>query len=80
MCSVDLKGLVEQNKHNFIPPTSRMTNYVVLKFGNHTDPTVSYESYFFNTSAAIEELRYLRFTSISTLLVSFGLCDSLNCL
>ncbi|KAG2274008.1 hypothetical protein Bca52824_056563 [Brassica carinata] len=37
--SVDLKGLVEQNKHNFIPPTSRMTNYVVLKFGNHTDPT-----------------------------------------
>ncbi|KAG2274007.1 hypothetical protein Bca52824_056562 [Brassica carinata] len=37
--SVDLKSLVEQNKHNFIPPTSRMTNYVVLKFGNHTDPT-----------------------------------------
>ncbi|PPD68347.1 hypothetical protein GOBAR_DD34773 [Gossypium barbadense] len=32
--SVDLKGLVEQNKQNFIPPTSRMTNYVVLKFGD----------------------------------------------
>lgn len=32
--SVDLKSLVEQNKPNFIPPTSRMTNYVVLKFGN----------------------------------------------
>ncbi|XVE75316.1 hypothetical protein DITRI_Ditri12bG0084600 [Diplodiscus trichospermus] len=32
--SVDLRGLVEQNKQNFIPPTSRMTNYVVLKFGN----------------------------------------------
>ncbi|XP_024461916.2 protein RETARDED ROOT GROWTH-LIKE isoform X2 [Populus trichocarpa] len=32
--SVDLKSLVEQNKKNFIPPTSRMTNYVVLKFGN----------------------------------------------
>ncbi|CAI0411626.1 unnamed protein product [Linum tenue] len=32
--SVDLKSLVEQNKQNFIPPTSRMTNYVVLKFGD----------------------------------------------
>ncbi|KAL8093274.1 protein RETARDED ROOT GROWTH-LIKE-like [Apium graveolens] len=32
--SVDLKGLVEQNKANFIPPASRMTNYVVLRFGN----------------------------------------------
>uniref|UniRef100_A0A2N9E2Y6 DUF155 domain-containing protein n=1 Tax=Fagus sylvatica TaxID=28930 RepID=A0A2N9E2Y6_FAGSY len=32
--SVDLRSLVEQNKPNFIPPTSRMTNYVVLKFGN----------------------------------------------
>lgn len=35
--SVDLRSLVEQNKQNFIPPTSRMTNYVVLKFGNHAD-------------------------------------------
>ncbi|KAL7228750.1 hypothetical protein ACSBR2_007446 [Camellia fascicularis] len=32
--SVDLRSLVEQNKPNFIPPTSRMTNYVVLRFGN----------------------------------------------
>ncbi|KAK4769438.1 hypothetical protein SAY86_027588 [Trapa natans] len=32
--SVDLKSLVEQNKPNFIPPTSRMTNYILLKFGN----------------------------------------------
>ncbi|KAJ7976256.1 Sporulation protein RMD1 [Quillaja saponaria] len=32
--SVDLRGLVEQNKLNFIPPTSRMTNYVVFKFGD----------------------------------------------
>ncbi|KNA20758.1 hypothetical protein SOVF_049290 [Spinacia oleracea] len=32
--SVDLKSLVEQNRSNFIPPSSRMTNYVVLKFGN----------------------------------------------
>jgi uncharacterized Rmd1/YagE family protein len=32
--SVDLKGLLEQNKPNFIPPTSRMTNYVVFRFGN----------------------------------------------
>uniref|UniRef100_A0A2P2JRT9 Uncharacterized protein LOC105127434 n=1 Tax=Rhizophora mucronata TaxID=61149 RepID=A0A2P2JRT9_RHIMU len=39
--SVDLKSLVEQNKHNFIPPTSRMTNYVVLKFGNLSEPCVS---------------------------------------
>ncbi|OWM65878.1 hypothetical protein CDL15_Pgr015303 [Punica granatum] len=31
--SVDLRGLVEQNKANFIPLTSRMTNYAVLKFG-----------------------------------------------
>jgi len=41
VCSVDLRSLIEQNKQNFIPPTSRMTNYVVLKFGNHSDPTVS---------------------------------------
>ncbi|GAB4854901.1 hypothetical protein Ancab_023488 [Ancistrocladus abbreviatus] len=32
--SVDLRSLVDQNKQNFIPPTSRMTNYVVFKFGN----------------------------------------------
>uniref|UniRef100_A0A166DSZ9 DUF155 domain-containing protein n=1 Tax=Daucus carota subsp. sativus TaxID=79200 RepID=A0A166DSZ9_DAUCS len=32
--SVDLKRLVEVNKKNFIPPTSRMTNYVVLRFGD----------------------------------------------
>ncbi|GAB2286767.1 hypothetical protein Dimus_021161 [Dionaea muscipula] len=32
--SVDLKSLVDQNKQNFIPPTSRMTNYVLLKFGD----------------------------------------------
>ncbi|KAL8162172.1 hypothetical protein V2J09_013661 [Rumex salicifolius] len=32
--SVDLKGLVDQNKQNLIPPSSRMTNYAVLKFGN----------------------------------------------
>ncbi|KAE8679455.1 ethylene-responsive transcription factor RAP2-7-like isoform X1 [Hibiscus syriacus] len=31
---VDLRGLMEQNKQNIIPPTSRMTNYVVLKFGD----------------------------------------------
>ncbi|KAJ9159986.1 hypothetical protein P3X46_025431 [Hevea brasiliensis] len=37
--SVDLKSLVEQNKPNFIPPTSRMTNYVVLKFGNLAEPS-----------------------------------------
>ncbi|XP_009604653.1 protein RETARDED ROOT GROWTH-LIKE [Nicotiana tomentosiformis] len=32
--SVDLRSLVEKNKQNFIPPTSRMTNYVVLRFGD----------------------------------------------
>ncbi|BAT96224.1 hypothetical protein LR48_Vigan02g051400 [Vigna angularis] len=32
--SVDLKSLVEQNKPNFVPPSSRMTNYIVLKFGD----------------------------------------------
>ncbi|KAL9227114.1 hypothetical protein vseg_002847 [Gypsophila vaccaria] len=31
--SVDLKSLVEQNRTQFIPPSSRMTNYVVLKIG-----------------------------------------------
>ncbi|KAF8397622.1 hypothetical protein HHK36_016542 [Tetracentron sinense] len=37
--SVDLRRLVELNKANFIPPTSRMTNYVVLRFGNiKSDP------------------------------------------
>ncbi|XP_061997693.1 protein RETARDED ROOT GROWTH-LIKE [Rosa rugosa] len=34
--SVDLRSLVEQNRLNFIPPTSRMTNYVVFKFGELT--------------------------------------------
>ncbi|XP_010419956.1 PREDICTED: uncharacterized protein LOC104705617 [Camelina sativa] len=37
--SVDLRSLIEHNKQNFIPPTSRMTNYAVLKFCNHSDPT-----------------------------------------
>ncbi|XP_074305482.1 protein RETARDED ROOT GROWTH-LIKE-like [Silene latifolia] len=32
--SMDLKSLVDENRTNFIPPSSRMTNYVVLKFGN----------------------------------------------
>ncbi|CAA3020641.1 uncharacterized protein LOC111407689 isoform X2 [Olea europaea var. sylvestris] len=32
--SVDLRALVERNKQNFIPPSSRMTNYVVLRFGD----------------------------------------------
>ncbi|KAL5706332.1 hypothetical protein ACHQM5_024516 [Ranunculus cassubicifolius] len=32
--SVNLRSLTEQNKPNFIPPTSRMTNYVVLRFSN----------------------------------------------
>ena len=36
-CSVDLRSLVEQNRLNFIPPTSRMTNYVVFKFGELSD-------------------------------------------
>ncbi|KAL6578036.1 hypothetical protein OROMI_010364 [Orobanche minor] len=34
--SVDLRSLVEQNKQNFIPPSSRMTNYVVLRFGDYS--------------------------------------------
>ncbi|KAL2549478.1 hypothetical protein Fot_11008 [Forsythia ovata] len=32
--SVDLRTLVERNKQNFITPSSRMTNYVVLRFGD----------------------------------------------
>ncbi|KAI3721329.1 hypothetical protein L2E82_32338 [Cichorium intybus] len=32
--SVDLRSLVDQYKPNFIPTTSRMTNYVVLRFGS----------------------------------------------
>ncbi|XP_010253493.1 PREDICTED: sporulation protein RMD1 [Nelumbo nucifera] len=38
--SIDLRSLVDQNKANFIPPTSRMTNYVVLRFGDvKSDPS-----------------------------------------
>nr|KAJ0190603.1 hypothetical protein LSAT_V11C800396190 [Lactuca sativa] len=33
--SVDLRSLVEQNRPNFIQPTSRMTNYIVLRFGSN---------------------------------------------
>lgn len=44
-CSVDLKGLMDQNKQNLVPPSSRMTNYVVLRFGNaNSDPNVSVSS------------------------------------
>lgn len=32
---------MDQNRQNFIPPTSRMTNYVVLKFGTLSNPSVS---------------------------------------
>ncbi|KAF5794776.1 hypothetical protein HanRHA438_Chr08g0343331 [Helianthus annuus] len=32
--SVNLKELMDQNRPNYIQPTSRMTNYVVLRFGN----------------------------------------------
>ncbi|XP_024991565.1 uncharacterized protein LOC112525606 isoform X2 [Cynara cardunculus var. scolymus] len=32
--SVDLRSLLEQNRPNFIQPTSRMTNYIVLRFGS----------------------------------------------
>lgn len=33
---------MEKNKQNFIPPSSRMTNYVVLRFGDTKKaPTVS---------------------------------------
>ena len=39
-CSVDLRRLMEQYKGNFIPPTSRTTNYIVLKFGELCDPHV----------------------------------------
>lgn len=36
---------MEQNKRNFIPPTSRMTNYVVLRFGDaNVEPRVSFTS------------------------------------
>ncbi|XP_071734547.1 protein RETARDED ROOT GROWTH-LIKE-like [Rutidosis leptorrhynchoides] len=32
--SVDLRSLVDRNRPNFIPLASRMTNYVVLRFGS----------------------------------------------
>ncbi|KAK1415620.1 hypothetical protein QVD17_31403 [Tagetes erecta] len=32
--SVNLKELTDQNRPNYIQPTSRMTNYVVLRFGS----------------------------------------------
>ncbi|KAI3817713.1 hypothetical protein L1987_11511 [Smallanthus sonchifolius] len=37
--SVNLKELMDQNRPNYIQPTSRMTNYVVLRFGS-TKPEV----------------------------------------
>jgi hypothetical protein len=37
---------VEQNKPNFIPPASRMTNYVLLKFGNLSEINVSLDFWF----------------------------------
>ncbi|EPS72085.1 hypothetical protein M569_02673, partial [Genlisea aurea] len=43
--SVDLKSFVDQNKQNFIPPPSRMPNYVVLRFGDpKPDPNGSSSS------------------------------------
>ncbi|KAI3793386.1 hypothetical protein L1987_36005 [Smallanthus sonchifolius] len=38
--SVNLRSLVDQNRSNFIPATSRMTNYVVLRFGS-TNPELT---------------------------------------
>ncbi|RZC76546.1 hypothetical protein C5167_000641 [Papaver somniferum] len=32
--SIDLRSLIDWNKANHIPPTSRMTNYAVLRFGD----------------------------------------------
>jgi hypothetical protein len=31
-CSIDLRSLQSQNAFNVIPPNSRATNYVVLKY------------------------------------------------
>ncbi|MED6210593.1 hypothetical protein PIB30_065589 [Stylosanthes scabra] len=42
--SVDLKSLVEQNKPNFVTPSSRMTNYVVLKFDDSKGRGTSFSS------------------------------------
>lgn len=34
---------MERNKQNFIPPSSRMTNYVVLRFGDlKPEPNASF--------------------------------------
>ncbi|KAF9592986.1 hypothetical protein IFM89_019563 [Coptis chinensis] len=41
--SIDLKSLIDQNKPNFTPPTSRMTNYAVLKFSNTKCDTTALE-------------------------------------
>ncbi|KAF9674830.1 hypothetical protein SADUNF_Sadunf10G0167700 [Salix dunnii] len=51
--SVDLKSVVEQNKQNFIPPTSRMTNYVVLKFGNLSQPSVSFVAVLYSSNYVV---------------------------
>ncbi|KDO44569.1 hypothetical protein CISIN_1g0164742mg, partial [Citrus sinensis] len=51
--SVDLRGLVDQNRQNFIPPTSRMTNYVVLKFGTLSNPSGLLSSLSQGTGASI---------------------------
>lgn len=51
--SVDLRSLVDQNRQNFIPPTSRMTNYVVLKFGTLSNPSGLLSSLSQGTGASI---------------------------
>ncbi|XP_058771349.1 protein RETARDED ROOT GROWTH-LIKE [Vicia villosa] len=50
--SVDLKSLVEQNKPNFVTPSSRMTNYVVLKFGNLADSKAPGSSFLNGTNGS----------------------------
>ncbi|WRX12876.1 protein of unknown function DUF155 - like 1 [Theobroma cacao] len=60
--SVDLRRLVEQNKQNFIPPTSRMTNYVVLKFGNLASSPKQTNSFLFKPCTSSPFLDFFEFS------------------
>lgn len=58
--SIDLKSLQAQNAFNVIPPTSRATNYVVLRFFDiKAEPHVSF----------CESFHFIYFMRVNSLLI-----------
>ncbi|CAM8966704.1 unnamed protein product [Rhodiola kirilowii] len=67
--SVDLKSLVEQNRSNYIPPSSRMTNYALFKFGNlNSDPNG------FATTLSQSDCKFMVVYHYGSI-VLFNICD-----